>query len=75
MDDDPLQGYLALLQGTATVDRPSFMAGRAAHLAGAAFHDGPEEWHTAHALSWRMGWKQVAQDKLLAPLGMREVEP
>lgn len=58
--DDEEATYLAIIERRLRPYAACYKTGADAHAAGKAFHEGPQPFFTAKALSWRMGWNDRA---------------
>lgn len=72
--DDEETTYLAIIHGRLRPDKASYKAGVGAHTAGKGFHEGPQPFFTAKAISWRIGWNDRALMRLAEdpPAGMED---
>jgi hypothetical protein len=58
--DDEEATYLAIIHGQLPPNKAFYKAGVEAHTAGKEFHEGPQPFFTAKAISWRIGWNDRA---------------
>ena len=52
--------YAALLAPGAAFPPELVQAGKDAHAAGKAYHEGPQPFFTVKSLCWRKGWNEAA---------------